>query len=250
MRSARESRSTEADTSSRSTRRAVSSAFAWSAASAASNSVWSIGKSGGALGSAAVAVSRRRRYSSRAAVWSSGKPSKPSAWAKRTTVELEVLARRASSSAVWNATSSRWSTMYWPTSFWERENSSNRWRISSDRVRAAVPERVTLPNFAGCGGVPARSGLLWPPDGPPRPCTRRHRRVGDRRVARQRGDHLLSDRARLHDLPVEHRRPGREGASSRPERSPGGGSPRRPPHLVSQPERPESDLRQARAPSA
>ena len=34
-----------------------------------------------------------RRYSSRAACWSSGKPSKPSACEKRTTVELEVLAR-------------------------------------------------------------------------------------------------------------------------------------------------------------
>jgi hypothetical protein len=35
----------------------------------------------------------------------------------RTTVELDVFALRASSSAVWNATSSRWSTMYWATSF-------------------------------------------------------------------------------------------------------------------------------------
>jgi hypothetical protein len=55
-----------------------------------------------------------------------GKPSKPSACEKRTTVELEVLARRASSSAVWKATSSRWSTMYCATSFCEREKSSNR----------------------------------------------------------------------------------------------------------------------------
>ena len=38
----------------------------------------------------------------------------------------DVLARRASSSAVWKATSSRWSTTYCATSFWERENSSNR----------------------------------------------------------------------------------------------------------------------------
>ena len=66
------------------------------------------------------------RYSSRAASWSSGKPSKPSACAKRTTVDDDVLARRASSSAVWKATSSRWSTTYCATSFWERENSSNR----------------------------------------------------------------------------------------------------------------------------
>ena len=34
-----------------------------------------------------------------------------------TTVLDEVLARRASSSAVWNAASSRWSTMYCATSF-------------------------------------------------------------------------------------------------------------------------------------
>src|SRR5437667_462205 len=71
----------------------------------------------------------RRRYSSRAACWSSGKPSKPSACENRTTVLEEVQARRASSSAVWNAVSSRWSTMYWATSFCERENSSKRERI-------------------------------------------------------------------------------------------------------------------------
>ena len=70
--------------------------------------------------------SRAWRYSSRAEAWSSGKPSKPSACAKRTTVELDVLARRASSSAVLKAASSRWSTMYCPTSFCERENSSKR----------------------------------------------------------------------------------------------------------------------------
>src|SRR3954447_24124648 len=165
MRSARESRSTEADTSSRSTRRAVSSAFAWSAASAASNSVWSIGKSGGALGSAAVAVSRRRRYSSRADAWSSGNPSKPSAWAKRTTVELEVLARRASSSAVWKAASSRWSTMYWPTSFCERENSSKRWRISAERLRAWVVVRGTAQCFVQRARVPSEA-QSWYPYGP------------------------------------------------------------------------------------
>jgi hypothetical protein len=33
--------------------------------------------------------------------------------------------------------------MYWPTSFCERENSSKRWRISSDTVSAVVIERVT-----------------------------------------------------------------------------------------------------------
>ena len=71
----------------------------------------------------------RRRYSSRAACWSSGKPSKPSACENRTTVLEDVLARRASSSAVWNAASSRWSTMYWATSFCERENSSKRARM-------------------------------------------------------------------------------------------------------------------------
>src|SRR4051794_12992771 len=75
-----------------------------------------------------------RRYSSRAAPCSSGKPSKPSACEKRTTVELEVFARRASSSAVWKATSSRWSTMYCATSFWDRENSSNRAWMYAERV--------------------------------------------------------------------------------------------------------------------
>ncbi len=75
----------------------------------------------------------RRRYSSRAEAWSSGKPSKPSACEKRTTVELEVFARRASSSAVWKATSSRWSTMYCATSFCERENSSKRAWMYAER---------------------------------------------------------------------------------------------------------------------
>ena len=37
-----------------------------------------------------------------------------------------MFARRASCSAVWKATSSRWSTTYWATSFCERENSSKR----------------------------------------------------------------------------------------------------------------------------
>src|SRR5918999_61916 len=156
MRSACETRSTAAETSSRSILRAVSTRFAWSAASAPSNSVWSIGKSGGpAMSLTEEPLSRARRYSSRAADCSSGKPSKPSACAKRTTVELEVFARRASSSAVWKAASSRWSTMYWPTSFCERENSSKRWRISSESVSAVVPVRVTAPVFAGGREVPS-----------------------------------------------------------------------------------------------
>ncbi len=46
----------------------------------------------------------------------------------------EVLARLASSSAVWNAASSRWSTMYCATSFCERENSSKRERMYADRA--------------------------------------------------------------------------------------------------------------------
>src|SRR4051812_48752020 len=154
MRSAREIRSIAAATSSRSILRAVSTTFTWSAASAASNSVWSIGKSGWA-DTGSVSPEWRRRYSSRAEAWSSGNPSKPSACAKRTTVELDVLARRASSSAVWKAASSRWSTMYWPTSFWERENSSKRWRISAERLRAWVVVRGTADGFERRGRVPS-----------------------------------------------------------------------------------------------
>src|SRR5271165_2561871 len=96
-----------------------------------------------------------RRYSSRAAACSSGKPSKPRAWEKRTTVELEVFARRASSSAVWKAASSRWSTMYWATSFWEREHSSKRAWMYLDRLWWSL-----VPFAGGAGGrsvaVPAR----------------------------------------------------------------------------------------------
>src|SRR4051812_49010132 len=99
--------------------------------------------------------SRPRRYSSRAAAWSSGKPSKPSACANRTTVELDVFARRANSSAVAKAASSRWSTMYWPTSFCERENSSKRWRISSVSVTAGLTERVTAEQFVPATVVPS-----------------------------------------------------------------------------------------------
>src|SRR5437588_7793233 len=96
----------------------------------------------------------RRRYSSRAACWSSGNPSKPSACENRTTVLEEVFARLASSSAVWNAASSRWSTMYCATSFWDREKSSKRermyaeraWRESSDdfEARGVVVDWVEL----------------------------------------------------------------------------------------------------------
>ena len=124
-----------ASTSRRLTRRAVSSTLTWSAATAVSNSLWSSENSGAADGgdepfvAGASPEATRRRNSSRAEDCSSGKPSKPSACEKRTTVELEVLARRASSSAVWKATSSRWSTMYWATSFCERENSSKRARM-------------------------------------------------------------------------------------------------------------------------
>ena len=98
--------STAASTSLRDSLRAVSSTFTWSAASAVSNSVWSSENSGAAVAITAPSGGRRR-YSSRAAAWSSGKPSKPSACEKRTTVELDVFARLASASAVWNAASSR-----------------------------------------------------------------------------------------------------------------------------------------------
>src|SRR5207245_124056 len=96
-----------------------------------------------------------RRYSSRAAACSSGKPSKPSACEKRTTVELEVLARRASSSAVWKAASSRWSTMYCATSFCEREHSSKRARMYLERVwcslaLAACAELLARGELAAC----------------------------------------------------------------------------------------------------
>jgi hypothetical protein len=117
-----------ASTCERETLRAVSSRLTWSAAMAASYSFWSSENSGAAAATPDPAAGRRR-YSSRAACWSSGKPSNPSAWEKRTTVEDEVLARRARDSAVWNAASSRWSTMYWATSFWEREKSSKRSRM-------------------------------------------------------------------------------------------------------------------------
>src|SRR3954469_6481004 len=144
-----------ASMSERETLRAVSSTLTWSAASEVSNSLWSSENSGSAVAVPVTGAACMRRYSSRAAPWSSGKPSKPSACAKRTTVELDVLARRASSSAVWKAASSRWSTMYWPTSFCERENSSKRLRISEERVSADVPDRVTRNGFARPGGVPS-----------------------------------------------------------------------------------------------
>src|SRR5215217_3746594 len=124
-------------TSERLTRRAVSSTLTWSAATACSNGDWSRLKSGAAC-SGALAARWWWRYSSRAASWSSGKPSKPSAWLKRTTVLELVFARLASSSAVWKATSSRWSTTYWATSFWERENSSKRAWMYDDRDSGAT----------------------------------------------------------------------------------------------------------------
>ncbi len=48
--------------------------------------------------------------------------------------------------------------MYWPTSFCERENSSKRWRISAESVRAVVPVRVTGNRFARAPGVPSGLG--------------------------------------------------------------------------------------------
>src|SRR3954452_7329999 len=126
-----------ASTSERDILRAVSSTLTWSAPSDVSNSLWSSENSGSTVAFApalSAPEATRRRYSSRAELWSSGKPSKPSACENRTTVDDEVLARRASSSAVWNATSSRWSTMYCATSFWEREKSSNRAWMYAERV--------------------------------------------------------------------------------------------------------------------
>ena len=124
--------STAPSTSERDTLRAVSSTLTWSAAMADSN---------GALVEAEqrlglrLALRPARAGTPRARpAWSSGKPSKPSACEKRTTVEDDVLARRASSSAVWKATSSRWSTTYCATSFWERENSSKRLEMYAERV--------------------------------------------------------------------------------------------------------------------
>src|SRR4051794_1698391 len=45
--------------------------------------------------------------------------------------------------------------MYCPTSFCERENSSNRWRISSVRVAAGLTERVTADCFVPASVVPS-----------------------------------------------------------------------------------------------
>src|SRR5205814_9382670 len=139
---------TSASTELREVLRAVSSTLRWSAASAVSNSFWSSENSGPELAAASAGPEEActRRYSSRAAACSSGKPSKPSAWEKRTTVELEVFARRASSSAVWKAASSRWSTMYWATSFCEREQSSKRARMYLDRLWCSL---ATAPSRRG-----------------------------------------------------------------------------------------------------
>ena len=58
--------------------------------------------------------------------------------------------------------------MYWPTSFCERENSSKRWRISSESVSAVVPDRVTGEFFAGSAGFLPASAAPAPPRGPDR----------------------------------------------------------------------------------
>src|SRR3954471_12372729 len=153
-----------ASMSERETLRAVSSTLTWSAASEVSNSLWSSENSGSATGAPVAGAACMRRYSSRAAPCSSGKPSKPSACEKRTTVELEVFARRASSSAVWKAASSRWSTMYCATSFCERENSSNRAWMYAERVWWALPAYGggggVAARFIGRGGSTGRLGLL------------------------------------------------------------------------------------------
>src|SRR3712207_8571290 len=85
---------------------------------------------------------------------------------------FEVLARRASSSAVWKATSSRWSTMYCATSFCDRENSSNRAWMYSERLcgpasagRGAgvvVAERfIGRPVFDGAHGRSSLRRRTW-----------------------------------------------------------------------------------------
>src|ERR1700684_251346 len=148
--------SISASTELRETLRAVSSTFRWSAASAVSNSFWSSENSGAEEAGApfvSLPCACTRRYSSRAAACSSGKPSKPSACEKRTTVELDVFARRASSSAVWKAASSRWSTMYWATSFCEREHSSKRAWMYLERLWWSL---VPLAGGRSWVGVPTR----------------------------------------------------------------------------------------------
>src|SRR4051794_18153527 len=153
-----------ASTSVRDTLRAVSSTLTWSAASAVSNSLWSRENSGAAeVAPCAAGAACMRRYSSRAAPCSSGKPSKPSACEKRTTVDEDVEARRASSSAVWKATSSRWSTTYCATSFCERENSSKREEMYADRVWCPEAEG----GIAAVFGI-AQRGFAHPCAYPPR----------------------------------------------------------------------------------
>src|SRR3954452_17393126 len=146
-----------ASTSERETLRAVSSTLTWSAASAVSYSLWSRENSGSGDEPDTAGVAGSRRYSSRAACWSSGKPSKPSACEKRTTVDLEVLARRASSSAVWKAASSRWSTTYCATSFWDRENSSKRLEMYAESVWWAGGAVLDVGMAAVLGMAPALS---------------------------------------------------------------------------------------------
>src|SRR3954451_11220649 len=185
MRSAAAMASVAPSTSERLTRRAVSSTLTWSAATACSNADWSRLNSGAVLSGALVAR-WWWRYSSRAASWSSGKPSKPSAWLKRTTVDEDVFARRASSSAVWKATSSRWSTTYWATSFWERENSSKRAEMYVESVwwpRAAggMVAVLGMARRPFDGGALTSSRNATPPDATrrarPRPTPRARRRT-------------------------------------------------------------------------
>src|SRR4051812_42376845 len=56
--------------------------------------------------------------------------------------------------------------MYWPTSFCERENSSKRWRISAERLRAWVVVRGTAQCFKQRARVPSEA-QSWYPYGPP-----------------------------------------------------------------------------------
>ena len=119
-----------------------------------------------------------------------------------------MLARRASSSAVWKATSSRWSTTYWATSFCERENSSKREEMYADRV------------WWPCGGrrhrqrsSAWRTAVSTPRPYPPPPrcercphATRRPRPARARRARR---------RARLLHRDLPRGRRGREPASRR-----------------------------------
>ena len=52
--------------------------------------------------------------------------------------------------------------MYWPTSFCERENSSKRWRISAERLRAWVVVRGTGQCFERRARVPSARQSWYP----------------------------------------------------------------------------------------